>query len=156
MYSDEKHVEFKLKPAVCLLLNKLNPTTDNVSSDFVRELMHYINECAKCDICTAYILTEIQNSQYEYYFPAGDRGTDMDFTDGTATDSPWIKKISNILHRLKTKVSSFSGTAEGLLLKSIEHLEDLDKSNQAENSPTVYKQIFIGIMLLIKIIIAAI
>ena len=85
---------------------------------------------------------------------------DFDFTDGAAENSspitPWIKKISKILKRIKYKVSTFSGTTESLLLKSIEHLEDLDKSNNTEKSPSVCKQIFIGIMLLIKIILASI
>ena len=161
MSTENKHINFKLEPAVCLLLNKLNPTSDeHVKSDFVRELVYYISEFAKCDICTKYILAEIKDSQHEYFFPAGEYYEDFDCIDGAAENAspiaPWIKKISQILKRLKTKVSSFSGTTESLLLKSIEHLEDLDKSNKTEKSPSVYKQIFIGIMLLIKIIIASI
>ena len=136
MSTENKHINFQLEPAVCLLLNKL----------FLRELVYYLSEFAKCDICTKYILAEIKDSQHEYLFPAGEYYEDFDYIDGAAENAspiaPWIKKISQILKRLKTKVSSFSGTTESLLLKSIEHLEDLDKSNKTEKSPSIYKQIF--------------
>ena len=101
MSTEIKHANFQLEPAVCLLLNKLNPT-------FLRELLYYINEFAKCNICTAHVLGEIKDSQHEYYFPTGEYYEDFDFTDGAAENAspiaPWIKKISKILERIKDKV----------------------------------------------------
>ena len=153
-----EHVHFKLEPFVNILIEKMYLIKyQYVSNGFLQGLLGYINEFSKCHICTKYILAEIKH--HEYYFPAGDLDEDLDFIDGTAADSviaPCIKKISKILQRLKINVSDFSGTTEHLLSKSIAHLEDLDKLNEKEKCPSVYKQIFIGIMLLIKIILASI
>ena len=63
MSTEIKHANFQLEPVVCLLLNKLNPTSDeHVKINFLREMLYYINEFAKCDICTTHILGELKDS----------------------------------------------------------------------------------------------
>ena len=102
MSTENKHINFQLEPAVCLLLNKLNPTSDeHDKSDFLRELVYYISEFAKCDICTKYILAEIKDSQHEYFFPAGEYYEDFDYIDGAAENA------TPLLHRGLRKFHKF-------------------------------------------------
>ena len=159
MNSKYQHANYLINNALINL--EINVYADNVNyfpiepqeCTFVISLEHHINAILKSESCTEYLLNDISAADSHFFPTSSDL---LDSTDGkvsTPSKIVWLDRVVLLLKKLREKVSKMEEKVEKAITAGIDYLEKISKDGENEDSNgKTYKTLFVGIMLLIKLI----